>query len=74
MQNKKVFEMKCNIPWNLFTQREWKICLQAGVFVSDINKAFYAFEHLEVGGVVINDVPSMRIDSQVSKKKLCIDS
>jgi acyl-CoA reductase-like NAD-dependent aldehyde dehydrogenase len=41
--------------------------LQAGVFVSDINKAFYAFEHLDVGGVVINDVPSMRIDSQVSK-------
>ncbi|KAL2652874.1 hypothetical protein R1flu_021002 [Riccia fluitans] len=41
-----------------------KFGLQAGVFVTDLNKAFYAFEQLEVGGVCINDVPSMRIDSQ----------
>ncbi|CAM6082216.1 unnamed protein product [Calypogeia fissa] len=41
-----------------------KFGLQAGVFVTDLNKAFYAFEKLEVGGVCINDVPSMRIDSQ----------
>eukprot|EP00249_Psilotum_nudum_P024196 c29119_g3_i1 orf=154-3498(+) len=41
-----------------------KFGLQAGVFVSDINKAFYAFQNLDVGGVCINDVPSMRIDSQ----------
>ena len=27
------------------------------------SQAFYAYEHLEVGGVVINDVPSVRIDS-----------
>jgi acyl-CoA reductase-like NAD-dependent aldehyde dehydrogenase len=26
-------------------------------------QAFYAYEHLDVGGVVINDVPSVRIDS-----------
>eukprot|EP00696_Hemimastix_kukwesjijk_P014290 gnl/Hemi2/2825_TR1006_c0_g1_i1.p1 gnl/Hemi2/2825_TR1006_c0_g1~~gnl/Hemi2/2825_TR1006_c0_g1_i1.p1 ORF type:complete len:521 (-),score=161.57 gnl/Hemi2/2825_TR1006_c0_g1_i1:211-1773(-) len=38
--------------------------LQAGVFTNDLNKAFYAFEHCEVGGVVINDVPSVRVDSQ----------
>eukprot|EP01083_Nonionella_stella_P132715 403498_1 len=37
--------------------------LQAGVFTSDMNKAFYAYENLEVGGVVINDVPSKRVDS-----------
>ncbi|NNF43274.1 MAG: aldehyde dehydrogenase family protein [Phycisphaerales bacterium] len=37
--------------------------LQAGVFTRDINRAFFAFEELEVGGVVINDVPSMRVDS-----------
>ena len=28
-----------------------------------ICQSFYAFEHLEVGGVVINDVPSVRIDN-----------
>jgi len=37
--------------------------LQAGIFTNDINKAFYAFDKLAVGGVVINDVPSVRVDS-----------
>lgn len=37
--------------------------LQAGIFTKDINKAFYAFENLHVGGVVINEVPSARVDS-----------
>lgn len=41
-----------------------KFGLQAGIFTKDMDKAFYAYEHLEVGGVVINDVPSVRIDSQ----------
>ena len=40
-----------------------KFGLQAGVFTQDLQKAFYAYEHLEVGGVVIGDVPSVRIDS-----------
>ena len=38
--------------------------LQAGVFTSNLNKAFYAFEHIEAGGVVINSVPSVRVDTQ----------
>lgn len=38
--------------------------LQAGIFTTDINKAFYAFNNLEVGGVVINHVPSLRVDAQ----------
>lgn len=38
--------------------------LQAGVFSNDIQKCFYAFENMEVGSVVINDVPSIRVDSQ----------
>jgi len=37
--------------------------LQTGVFTNDINKAFFAFQNLDVGGVVINDVPSVRVDS-----------
>ncbi len=36
--------------------------LQAGVFTSDIGKAMYAFENLEVGGVVLNDAPTRRVD------------
>ena len=49
-----------------------KFGLQAGVFTKDLNKSFYAFENLDVGGVCINDVPSMRIDSQVSETAWCI--
>jgi acyl-CoA reductase-like NAD-dependent aldehyde dehydrogenase len=37
--------------------------LQAGVFTRDIDHAFYAYHELDVGGVVINDMPSMRVDS-----------
>ncbi len=37
--------------------------LQVGVYVKDINKAFYAFKELDVGGVVINDVPTFRVDN-----------
>jgi glyceraldehyde-3-phosphate dehydrogenase (NADP+) len=37
--------------------------LQAGVFTRDIKKAFFAFENIETGGVVINDVPTFRTDN-----------
>jgi acyl-CoA reductase-like NAD-dependent aldehyde dehydrogenase len=36
--------------------------LQAGVFTNDLAKAWTAFEELEVGGVIVNDVPTYRID------------
>ena len=36
--------------------------LQAGVFTNDLGHAFAAFESLEVGGVIINDVPAYRVD------------
>ncbi len=37
--------------------------LQAGIFTRDIHHAFRAFNDLDVGGVVVNDVPSMRVDN-----------
>jgi len=36
--------------------------LQAGVFTNDLNKAMYAARRLEVGGVMINEVPTFRVD------------
>lgn len=36
--------------------------LQAGVFTNDVRKIFYAFEKIDVGGVIINDYPTYRID------------
>jgi glyceraldehyde-3-phosphate dehydrogenase (NADP+) len=37
--------------------------LQAGVFTNNMNKAFGAFNQLDVGGVVINDIPTFRVDN-----------
>ncbi len=37
--------------------------LQAGVFTRDLYKAQLAWDELEVGGVVIGDVPSWRVDN-----------
>jgi aldehyde dehydrogenase (NAD+) len=37
--------------------------LQAGVFTHDLHTAFRAFQRLEVGGVIIGDVPSYRTDN-----------
>ena len=37
--------------------------LQAGVFTRDLEKMFYAWDKLDVGGVVIGDVPSYRVDN-----------
>lgn len=36
--------------------------LQAGIFTNDIYKAHKAWNELEVGGVIIGDVPSWRVD------------
>ena len=36
--------------------------LQAGVFTNDLRRAYRAWDALEVGGVIINDVPSWRVD------------
>jgi acyl-CoA reductase-like NAD-dependent aldehyde dehydrogenase len=36
--------------------------LQAGVFTNDLKKVFHAYEELEVGGLMVNEVPTYRID------------
>jgi acyl-CoA reductase-like NAD-dependent aldehyde dehydrogenase len=36
--------------------------LQAGVFTNDLGHAWAAFDILDVGGVIVNDIPSYRID------------
>jgi acyl-CoA reductase-like NAD-dependent aldehyde dehydrogenase len=40
-----------------------KFGLQAGLFTRDLFKMFDAWDRLDVGGVVINDVPSYRVDN-----------
>jgi glyceraldehyde-3-phosphate dehydrogenase (NADP+) len=36
--------------------------LQTGVFTSDLGGAWQSFNQLEVGGVIVNDIPTYRID------------
>jgi acyl-CoA reductase-like NAD-dependent aldehyde dehydrogenase len=37
--------------------------LQAGVFTRDIGNIFRAYEQIEVGGLMINEVPTFRVDT-----------
>ncbi|MFC1502316.1 aldehyde dehydrogenase family protein [bacterium] len=37
--------------------------LQAGIFTRDIEKAFRAFNEIDVGGVIVNDIPTYRVDN-----------
>lgn len=41
---------------------EGRYGLQAGVFTRDIKEMDLAFRNLEVGGVILNDVPTFRVD------------
>ena len=46
----------------LETVNDSEFGLQAGVFTSDIHKVMAAWDRLDVGGVMINEVPSCRVD------------
>ncbi len=54
-------------PYSDFKQavsfiNEGEYGLQAGVFTNAIDEMNYAFENLEVGGVMINEIPTFRVD------------
>lgn len=36
--------------------------LQAGLFTFDIRRIMQAYEELDVGGIIVNDVPTWRVD------------
>ena len=40
-----------------------KFGLQAGLFTRDLHKVLEAWDHLDVGGIVVNDVSSYRVDN-----------
>ena len=37
--------------------------LQAGIFTHDVRRIARAFDELEVGGVIVNDYPTLRVDN-----------
>jgi acyl-CoA reductase-like NAD-dependent aldehyde dehydrogenase len=47
----------------LDTVNDSRFGLQAGVFTRDLHQALDAWDRLEVGGVIIGDVPSYRVDN-----------
>lgn len=47
----------------VFTANNTKYGLQAGVFTNDLRNMDFASNNLEYGGVVINDVPTFRVDN-----------
>jgi len=54
-------------PYNSFNEainliNEGEYGLQAGVFTNQIDEMNFAFENLDVGGVMINEVPTFRVD------------
>ena len=57
----------CLIPFDDFEQaldavNNSPFGLQAGVYTRDLNRAMLAAQKLNVGGVMINDVPTFRVD------------
>ncbi|MBC7473156.1 MAG: aldehyde dehydrogenase family protein [Candidatus Sericytochromatia bacterium] len=56
------------IPYNNFEEavsivNDSDYGLQSGVFTKDIKNIFYANDNLDVGGVIINDYPTFRVDN-----------
>lgn len=58
-----VIEPYRNFPEAVAQVNVGRYGLQAGVFTNRIDEMNFAFEHLEVGGVIINDVPTFRLDN-----------
>jgi len=56
------------IPYSNFDQAlaevdDSEFGLQAGVYTSDLGKAMKAVQRLNVGGIMINDIPTFRVDN-----------
>ncbi len=47
----------------LHTVNRGRFGLQAGLFTQDLSRAMKAWDELEVGGVIVGDVPSFRVDT-----------
>jgi glyceraldehyde-3-phosphate dehydrogenase (NADP+) len=56
------FDTFDNLPDAIAAVNDSSFGLQAGVFTRDLRTIWAAFEGLEVGGVIINDIPGYRID------------
>lgn len=58
-----ILEQYANFEQGIAIINQSRFGLQAGVYTQDLNKMLYAWDHLHVGGVIINDVPTFRVDN-----------
>ena len=63
LSTQKIINILSEFNEALASVNDSKFGLQAGVFTRDLYKMFSAWDHLDVGGVVIGDVPSYRVDN-----------
>jgi acyl-CoA reductase-like NAD-dependent aldehyde dehydrogenase len=54
-------------PYNVFSEalslaNAGSFGLQVGIFTQNINRVMRAFKEMEVGGVMVNDIPTFRVD------------
>ena len=52
-----------DFDWALKEVNRSRFGLQAGLFSNDLKKIWRAFEELEVGGLIVNEVSSFRVDN-----------
>jgi len=67
MKNEVFAPVVSIIPYNNFEEgikmaEDTKYGLQAGVYTTDINKLFKSIEQINVGGIIVNDYPTFRVD------------
>lgn len=58
-----ILEKYCNFEEGIALINNSRFGLQAGVYTQNLNKMFKAWDELHVGGVIINDVPTFRVDN-----------
>lgn len=58
-----ILEKYKDFEQGIATINQSRFGLQAGVYTQNLNKMLYAWDHLHVGGVIINDVPTFRVDN-----------
>jgi len=54
-------------PYDDFSEALWmanagEFGLQVGIFTQNLNRIMRAFREMEVGGVIVNDIPTFRVD------------
>ena len=59
----KILEKYSSFEQGIARINQSRFGLQAGIYTQSLEKMLYAWDQLQVGGVIINDIPSFRVDN-----------